>query len=163
MKQAAWIVVCVQNGRLKRLEGETGDKSTISSVATVPSTHRPTNLLECRRCAEPALDLHIRRAFAATLFNCHLLLCASLSTAPPILFEARRSRPNACATSPQLTGECFRMATPSRSQIIQSKPIAGGLDGFRAFFNSTYKDAGIPETSQVLGPVGNEGIVDISL
>jgi hypothetical protein len=55
------------------------------------------------------------------------------------------------------------MPTPSRSQIIQSKPIAGGLDHFRAFFNSTYEDVGIPETSEVLGLVGNEGIVDISL
>ncbi|KAI0570679.1 hypothetical protein Alg215_10901 [Pyrenophora tritici-repentis] len=48
------------------------------------------------------------------------------------------------------------MPTPSRLEIIQSKPIAGGLDPFRAFFNSTYKDVGIPETSQVLGPVGSE-------
>ena len=55
------------------------------------------------------------------------------------------------------------MPTPSRSQIFQSKPIGGGLDGFRAFFNSTYEDVGIPETSQVLGQIGNEGIVDISL
>lgn len=56
----------------------------------------------------------------------------------------------------------FRMPTPSRRQIIQSKPIAGGLDRFRAFFNATYEDVGIPETSQVLGPAGNEGIVDTS-
>jgi hypothetical protein len=54
------------------------------------------------------------------------------------------------------------MPTPSRLQIIQSKPIGGGLDGFRAFFNSTYEDVGIPETTRVLGQVGNEGIVDIS-
>ncbi|KAF1357805.1 hypothetical protein EJ07DRAFT_22177, partial [Lizonia empirigonia] len=39
-------------------------------------------------------------------------------------------------------------------------PIAGGLDPFRAFFNSTYVDVGIPETSQVLGPVGNEETQD---
>jgi hypothetical protein len=55
------------------------------------------------------------------------------------------------------------MPTPSQSQIIQSKPIGGGLDGFRAFFNSTYKDVGIPETTAVLGQVGDEGIVDIFL
>jgi hypothetical protein len=130
----------------------------IVSVANVPLTHRPINLLGCRRCVE----LHIGRAFAAILFICHLLLCASLSTALSVLFEARRLRPTACATPPQLIGECLRMPTPSRSQIIQSKPIAGGLDRFCAFFNSTYKDVGIPKTSQVLGPVGNEGIVDIS-
>jgi hypothetical protein len=55
------------------------------------------------------------------------------------------------------------MATPSQSQIIQSKPIGGGLDGFRTFFDSTYKDVGIPETSQVLVQVGSEGTVDRSL
>jgi hypothetical protein len=55
------------------------------------------------------------------------------------------------------------MATPSQSQIIESKPIGGGLDGFRAFFSTTYEDVGIPETSQVLVQVGNEGTVDISL
>ncbi|PZC90098.1 hypothetical protein A1F95_09792 [Pyrenophora tritici-repentis] len=52
------------------------------------------------------------------------------------------------------------MPTPSRLEIIQSKPIAGGLDPFRAFFNSTYEDVDIPETSQVLGPVGNEETQD---
>ncbi|KAF2843943.1 hypothetical protein T440DRAFT_523872 [Plenodomus tracheiphilus IPT5] len=52
------------------------------------------------------------------------------------------------------------MPTPSRSQIIQSKPIAGGLDRFCTFFNSTYEGVGIPETSQVLGPVGNEETQD---
>jgi hypothetical protein len=55
------------------------------------------------------------------------------------------------------------MATLSQSQIIESKPIGGGLDGFRAFFNSTYEDVGIPETSQVLVQVGNEGTLYISL
>lgn len=34
---------------------------------------------------------------------------------------------------------------------------------FAPFFNSTYEDVGIPETSQVLGQVGNEGIVDMCL
>lgn len=55
------------------------------------------------------------------------------------------------------------MATPSQSQIIESKPIGGGLDGFRASFNSTCKDVGIPETSQVLVQIGNEGTVDVFL
>jgi hypothetical protein len=54
------------------------------------------------------------------------------------------------------------MPIPSQSQIIQSKPIGGGLDGFRAFFNSTYEDVGIPETTWVLDQVRNEGIEDIS-
>jgi hypothetical protein len=48
----------------------------------------------------------------------------------------------------------------SPSQIILSKPIGGGLDGSRAFLNYAYEDVGIPETFQVLGHVGDEGIVN---
>jgi hypothetical protein len=78
------------------------------------------------------------------------------------LRRAGRDRPHAQRHF-DFFGECFRMATLSQSQIIESKPIGGGLDGFRAFFNSTYEDVGIPETSQVLVQVGNEGTLYISL
>ncbi|RYN85705.1 hypothetical protein AA0119_g13200 [Alternaria tenuissima] len=52
------------------------------------------------------------------------------------------------------------MSTQSRSQITHSKPIGTGLDGFCAFFNSTYEDVGIPETTRVLGQIGNEETQD---
>jgi hypothetical protein len=132
---------------------------TVVNKQVSAQTNQPLGAPTLRRA------LHIGRAFAATLLNCHSVFRASVSRvsrAPRILFETCTSRPTACATSPQLIGECLRMPTPSRSQIIQSKPIAGGLDRFRDFFNSTYENAGISETSQVLGPVGNEGTVDMS-
>ncbi|KAI1420215.1 serine/threonine-protein kinase Sgk2 [Xylaria sp. FL1777] len=50
------------------------------------------------------------------------------------------------------------MAAQSRSQIIKSKPIGNGLNGFLESFNSTCKDLGITPSSQSLDEVGNEGL-----
>ena len=52
------------------------------------------------------------------------------------------------------------MAIQSQLQIIQSKPIGEGLDGFRDSFNSICEDIGIPNSSQALDQVENEGNVD---
>ena len=53
-----------------------------------------------------------------------------------------------------------RMSTPSRSQVIQSKPIGEGLSGFRNTFNSICEDKGIPTSTQALDQVGYEGSID---
>lgn len=50
-----------------------------------------------------------------------------------------------------------RMSTQSRSQVVQSKPIGEGLNGFRKTFKSTCKNVGIPTSSQALKQVGYEG------
>ena len=50
-----------------------------------------------------------------------------------------------------------RMSTQSRSQVIQSKPIGEGLNGFRNTFNSIYDDIGVPSSSQALDKVDYEG------
>lgn len=54
------------------------------------------------------------------------------------------------------------MPVQSRSQIAQSKPIGGGLDGFRGSFNLICEDVSIPSSTQTLDQVGNEGSTDWS-
>ncbi|KAI1508044.1 hypothetical protein KJE20_03562 [Pyrenophora tritici-repentis] len=53
------------------------------------------------------------------------------------------------------------MSTQSRSQVIQSKPIGEGLDGFRNTFNSICDDIGVPNSSQALDQVGYEDTQDL--
>ncbi|KAF2844181.1 hypothetical protein T440DRAFT_523703 [Plenodomus tracheiphilus IPT5] len=53
------------------------------------------------------------------------------------------------------------MSTQSRSQVIQSKPIGEGLDGFRNTFNSICDDIGVPHSSQALDKVGYEDTQDL--
>ena len=55
-----------------------------------------------------------------------------------------------------------KMSVESRSQIIRSKRIGGGLDGFRSLFNALCEDAGIPASFEVLDQLGHEGSADWS-
>ncbi|KAH8733202.1 hypothetical protein GQ44DRAFT_669076 [Phaeosphaeriaceae sp. PMI808] len=53
------------------------------------------------------------------------------------------------------------MSTQSQSQIIQSKPIGEGLDGFRNTFSSICEGIGVPYSSQALDQVGHEETQDL--
>ncbi|KAF3049727.1 hypothetical protein E8E11_010167 [Didymella keratinophila] len=53
------------------------------------------------------------------------------------------------------------MSTQSRSQVIQSKPIGKGLDGFRSTFRSICEDFGVSNSSQALDQVGYEEIQNL--
>ncbi|UPX12656.1 uncharacterized protein EKO05_0003197 [Ascochyta rabiei] len=53
------------------------------------------------------------------------------------------------------------MSTQSRSQIVQSKPIGEGLDGFRNTFRSICEDIGVSNSSQALDHVGYEETQDL--
>ncbi|KAJ5022532.1 hypothetical protein J3E73DRAFT_373818 [Bipolaris maydis] len=53
------------------------------------------------------------------------------------------------------------MSTQSRSQVVQSKPIGEGLNGFRKTFKSTCKNIGILTSSQALKQVGYEETQDL--
>jgi hypothetical protein len=61
------------------------------------------------------------------------------------------------ATQPRLSARFSTMAIRSRSQIIQSKPIGDGLNGFRDSFNSICKELGISNSLKALDQMGNEG------
>ncbi|KAF2844618.1 hypothetical protein T440DRAFT_523364 [Plenodomus tracheiphilus IPT5] len=50
------------------------------------------------------------------------------------------------------------MTVETQSRIIQSKPIGGGLDGFRSSFHSKCEDIGIRGSSQALQQIGNDEI-----
>ena len=51
------------------------------------------------------------------------------------------------------------MTIPSRSQIIQFEPIGDGLDAFRRFLNSKYKDI---SASNALNPLSKGNIDELS-
>ncbi|KAF1934957.1 hypothetical protein EJ02DRAFT_487765 [Clathrospora elynae] len=53
------------------------------------------------------------------------------------------------------------MSTQSRSQVIQSKPIGEGLDGFCNAFNLICDDIGVPNSSQALNQVSYEDTQDL--
>ncbi|KAL5400322.1 hypothetical protein PMIN03_012471 [Paraphaeosphaeria minitans] len=53
------------------------------------------------------------------------------------------------------------MSTQSRSQIIQSKPIGEGLQGFRNTYRSICEDIGVSNSSQALDQVGYEDTQDL--
>ncbi|KAF1980438.1 hypothetical protein BU23DRAFT_444835 [Bimuria novae-zelandiae CBS 107.79] len=52
---------------------------------------------------------------------------------------------------------------PSRSEILQSKPIGDGLNSVCDSFNSICKDLGIPASPQALDQMGNEDTQNLSL
>jgi hypothetical protein len=58
-----------------RTKGES--KAELVIVVAMPLAHRPTNVLGCRRCGEPALGLHsvarsLRHSSTATYYFVHL-------------------------------------------------------------------------------------------
>lgn len=55
------------------------------------------------------------------------------------------------------------MANLSRLEIIKTKPIGEGLNGFRDSFNSTCKDLGVSDSLDALHQIGNEELKDTLL